>query len=38
MTERKYTPCPIDTSDVALTPELEQLVEAMGKNVYEVWA
>lgn len=38
MTERKYTPCPIDTSDVALTSELEQLVEAMAKNVHEVWA
>ena len=34
----KYTPQPIDTSDVKLPEELEQLVEKMSKNVHEVWS
>lgn len=34
----KYTPQPIDTTDVKLSKELEQLVEQMSKNVHEVWA
>ena len=33
-----YTPQPIDTTDVKLPKELEQLVEEMSKNVHEVWA
>lgn len=33
-----YTPQPIDTTDVKLPGELEQLVEEMSKNVHEVWA
>lgn len=33
-----YTPQPIDTGDVMLPIELEQLVEQMSKNVHEVWA
>lgn len=33
-----YTPQPIDTTDVELPKELEQLVEEMSKNVHEVWA
>lgn len=37
MSERKYIPQPIDTYDVKLTEELEELVEEMSKNVYEVW-
>lgn len=38
MNNTKYTPQPIDTTDVALPAELEQLVEEMSKNVHEVWA
>lgn len=38
MKTRKYTPQPIDTTDVRLPEELEQLVEQMSKNVHEVWA
>lgn len=34
----KYTPQPIDTSDIKLPEELEQLVEKMSKNVHEVWS
>jgi len=33
-----YIPQSIDTSDVKLPEELEQLVEQMSKNVHEVWA
>jgi ryanodine receptor 2 len=38
MSKTKYTPQPIDTTDVKLPKELEQLVEQMSKNVHEVWA
>lgn len=38
MKETKYIPQPIDTKDVKLPAELEQLVEQMSKNVHEVWA
>ena len=34
----KYTPQPIDTSDVELPKALEALVEQMSKNVHDVWA
>jgi hypothetical protein len=35
---KNYTPQPLDTSDVRLPNELEELVENMAKNVHEVWA
>ena len=38
MKQKTYTPQPIDTKDVVLPEELEQLVEEMSKNVHEVWA
>ena len=38
MKTEKYIPQPIDTTDVRLPEELEQLVEKMSKNVHEVWA
>ena len=38
MNKKKYIPQPIDTTDVKLPEELEQLVEEMSKNVHEVWA
>ena len=34
----KYTPQPMDTKDVRLPEELNELVEQMAKNVHEVWA
>ena len=37
-TFEKYIPQPVDTSDIKLGKELEVLVEAMAKNVHEVWA
>ena len=38
MKKQKYTPQPIDTTDVVLPEELNPLLEAMSKNVHEVWA
>lgn len=38
MKTETYIPQPIDTNDVKLPKELEQLVEEMSKNVHEVWA
>lgn len=38
MRTKEYIPQPIDTSEVQLPEELEQLVEKMSKNVHEVWA
>ena len=38
MRHKMYTPQPIDTIGVELPIELESLVEAMSKNVHEVWA
>lgn len=34
----QYIPQPIDTKEVMLPVELTELVEAMAKNVHEVWA
>lgn len=33
-----YTPKPIDTSDVALPNNLEELAEKIAENVHEVWS
>ena len=35
---KNYVPQPMDTSDVQLPQELDELVEKMAKNVHEVWA
>ncbi|MBQ9678636.1 MAG: Ryanodine receptor Ryr [Prevotella sp.] len=35
---KNHAPQPIDTSDVKLPEQLEDLVEEMSKNVHEVWA
>lgn len=35
---KDYIPLPVDTGDVELGQELEALVEAMAKNVHDVWA
>lgn len=34
----KYEPKPLDTEDVVLPKELEELTEVMSRNVHEVWA
>lgn len=33
-----YIPQPIDTTDIQLPKELNPLLEAMAKNVHEIWA
>ena len=38
MKANTYIPQPIDTKSVNLPQELEALVEAMAKNVHDVWA
>ena len=38
MLMKDYIPLPVDTGDVELGQELEALVEAMAKNVHDVWA
>ena len=36
--KNNYSPNPLDTSQVRLPEDLEQLVEKMARNVHEVWA
>lgn len=36
--DKKYTPQPIDTSDVELSEELLLLTEQLARNVHDVWA
>ena len=36
--ENNYLQHPVDTSDVSLPAELENLVEQVAKNVQDVWA
>lgn len=36
--KKNYVPKPMDTSDVQLPVELDELVEMIAKNVHEVWA
>lgn len=38
MKKETYTPQPIDTRDVVLPEELNQLAEQMAKNVHEIWS
>ena len=36
--KKNYVPQPVDTKDVQLPVELDELVEKLAKNVHEVWA
>ncbi len=36
--QKKYTPRPLDTSDVIIPESLDEIAEAMAKNVHEVWS
>lgn len=36
--KQNYTPQPMDTSDIRLPEELNELIEQIAKNVHEVWA
>ena len=33
-----YEPKPIDTSDIELSADLEQVVEDISRNIHDVWA
>ena len=35
---KSYKPNPIDTSNIQLPIELEELIEKIAENVHEVWA
>ena len=36
--KKNYVPRPVDTNDVVLPVDLDELVENIAKNVHEVWA
>lgn len=38
MEKNNYTPQPIDTNDIVLPKELNELAEMIAKNVHEVWS
>lgn len=38
MNTKNYIPKPINTFDIELPKELNSLLEAMAKNVHEIWA
>lgn len=38
MNHPDYTPHPIDTSDIQLSEEMNQLVELIAHNVHDTWA
>lgn len=38
MKNETYIPQPVDTNDVVLPEELNQLAEQMAKNVHEIWS
>lgn len=38
MNHSNYVPSPIDTSEVKLSDELQQLVDQLAHNVHDIWA
>lgn len=34
----KYIPKPIDTSDIKLPQDIEELIENISENIHEVWS
>lgn len=38
MYTNEYRPAPMDTSEVVLRKQLQELTEQMARNVHEVWA
>lgn len=35
---KTYTPTPLDTQEIQLPEELDELTEQLARNVHEVWA
>jgi hypothetical protein len=38
VSKQSYQPNPIDTSNIAVSPELSDLIEKLAHNTHEVWA
>ena len=38
MEKETYTPAPIDTSNVELTPDILELIERLAANTHDVWS
>jgi RyR domain len=38
VSKQPYQPKPIDTSHIAISPELSHLIEKLAYNTHEVWA
>lgn len=36
--KQTYTPAPLDTRNIELPKELNELIEEMARNVHDVWA
>ena len=36
--KQPYTPAPLDTREIELPKELDELMEEMARNVHDVWA
>ncbi|MBP5400568.1 MAG: Ryanodine receptor Ryr [Bacteroidales bacterium] len=36
--DKKYTPHPIDTTDIELSEDLQLLTEQLARNVHDIWA
>lgn len=36
--KQPYTPAPLDTREIELPKELDELIERMARNVHDVWA
>lgn len=36
--KQTYTPAPLDTREIELPKELDELIERMARNVHDVWA
>lgn len=36
--KQPYIPAPLDTRDIELPKELDELIERMARNVHDVWA
>lgn len=36
--KQTYTPAPLDTRNIELPKELDELIEEMARNVHDVWA
>ena len=35
---KAYNPEPVDASDVSLSPEFDDILEIIAKNVHDTWA